>query len=313
MNRNLESLDLNLVNVLFWILSEESVSGAAERLGLSQPAVSRALGRLRDVYDDPLLVKQGRKMVPTPLATELFPLVSHAVESLRHVANATGKFDPATHEGTFRIGAKDGMGVRLTEIWMRNVRPYAQGLTLDFVQLEATIAPDVVSGKVDLVVMPFGDSVELPENVDLTQFVMRPACQDEYITCLRKGHPLAGKPLTLDDYVKLDHILINPMRGERSDVDDWLESQGLSRRIAYRSQSFLLAKEIMKRTDCALTMCESLVGRADKDVWVSAPPMPMSSLDICIGWHPNWTQNPRHKWVRERLMAGLCEPLRLVA
>jgi DNA-binding transcriptional LysR family regulator len=313
MNRNLESLDLNLVNVLYWILSEESVSAAAERLGLSQPAVSRALGRLRDVYDDPLLVKQGRKMVPTPLATELFPLVSHAVESLRHVANATGKFDPSTHVGTYRIGIKDGMGIRMMEIWERNVAQLAPGLSLDFVQLEATIAPDVVSGKVDLVVMPLGESIEMPENVDITQFVVRPACQDEYVTCLRKGHPLAGKPLALDDYVKLDHILINPMRGERSSVDDYLEAQGLSRRIAYRSQSFLLAKEIMKRTDCVLTMCESLIGRADKDVWVCAPPVPMPAVNICAGWHPNWTQNPRHKWVRERLMSGLCEPLRLAA
>ena len=310
MARSLESLDLNLVNVLYWVLTERSVTIAGERLGLSQPAVSRALGRLREIYDDPLVVKQGREMVPTPLGHSLLPLAGQAVEALRHVVSAGARFDPATHEGTFRIALKDALGIRVLDIWERDIRPHAPHMTLDLVSLSPAIVPDVISGHIDFVVMPFGPSVEIPDSVDLSQFVIRPMIEDRFVTCLRTDHPLAGgAPLTLEQYLSLEHILINPNGGPRSSIDDWLEERGHHRRIRYRSQDFYLAKAILRRTDCALTACHTLIGSNRDGIWICKPPMPIPNLSIQAGWHPNWTLNPRHSWVRERLMAGLTEPL----
>ena len=313
MSRQLESLDLNLVNVLYHILVERSVTVAAERIGLSQPAVSRSLGRLRDVYGDPLVVKQGREMVPTPLGESLLPLASSAVEALRHVVNASADFDPATAQGTFRVAIKEAMGGPIVDIWERHVRPFAPDLELDLVRLTVDIAPDVVSGQIDMIVLTINRDVVLPPQADITELVMRKCCEDDFVTCLRRGHPLEGKPMTLERYLSLDHILINPLRGSRSVVDDWLEERGLERRIRYRAQDFNVAKDILQRTDCALNMPGSLIGEQATKIWATKSPVPVSPMEVSVGWHPNWTVNPRHKWIRDRLLQGLKEPLHLAA
>jgi|GEM_PF-2153980 len=313
MTRQLESLDLNLVNILHHVLVERSITAAAERVGLSQPAVSRALGRLRDIYEDPLLVKQGRAMVPTPLAEDLLPLTGQAVEALRHVANAGGRFDPATATGAVRIATKDQLGVSIVETWKKRIRPYAPLLTLDIVNLEASLIPEIVSGKIDLVVMGLNPEIDLPPNVDLDQFVIRPIKTEPYHTILRHNHPIAlkygiNRTLSLEDYCALEHILINPMRGKKSSVDDYLDSVGLERRIAYRSQTFMLAKAIMLATDCALTTCDCIIGEHVGDVWIGTPPFPIEPINLMAGWHPNWTLNPRHSWLRKHIIEGLGAP-----
>ena len=311
MSRQLESLDLNLVNVLYHILVERSVTAAAERIGLSQPAVSRSLGRLRDIYGDPLVVKQGREMVPTPLGESLLPLASSAVEALRHVVNASSSFDPATAQGTFRIAMKEAMGGAIIDIWETHVRPYAPDLELDLVRLTVDIAPDVVSGQIDMIVLTINRDVVLPPQADITQLVMRHCCEDAFVTCLRRGHPLEGKVMTLERYLSLDHILINPLRGATSAVDAWLGERGLERRIRYRAQDFNVAKAILQRTDAALNMPGSLLGEDASRIWHTATPVPVAPMEVSVGWHPNWTVNPRHKWVRDQMQKGLKEPLRL--
>ena len=313
MSRQLESLDLNLVNVLYHILVERSVTVAAERIGLSQPAVSRSLGRLRDIYGDPLVVKQGREMVPTPLGESLLPLASSAVEALRHVVNASASFDPATATGAFRIAIKEAIGGRIVDIWEEHVRPFAPDLELDLVRLTVDLTPDVVSGQVDLLVLTLNRDVVLPDQVDLTQLVMRQCCEDAFVTCLRRGHPLEGKSMTLERYLSLDHILINPLRGPRSAVDDWLAARGMERRIRYRAQDFNVAKAILQRTDAVLNMPGSLIGEEASRIWHTASPVPVAPMEVSVGWHPNWTVNPRHKWVRDQMLNGLKEPLRLAA
>ena len=314
MSRQLESMDLNLVNALYWILVERSVTGAGERLGLSQPAASRALGRLRNIYRDPLVVKSGREMVPTPLGEALLPLAAQAVEALRHVVGAGARFDPASHGGTFRIACKDALGIRILELWEREIRPLAPQMSLDFVNLEPAVAPDVVSGRIDMVVMPLGPSVNIPDTVDLSQFVVRRMCEDPFVTCLRADHPLvvemmeSGAALSAESFAALDHILINLDGQAESPVDEALAAMGLARTVRYRSHSFYLAKAILRRTDCALTVSGSLVGSGTQGLWLCAPPVEIAPQEIHVGWHPNWTTNPRHMWVRERLMSGLKVP-----
>ena len=305
MSRRLESLDLNLLNVLYWVLHERSTTAAADQLGLSQPATSRALGRLREVYDDPLLVKQGRAMVPTPLGEKLLPIVARAVQQMREVVSVTEGFQPEADESSFRVGAKDIVGMCIAEAWIKEIAPHAPGMTLDIVNLSEASARDLVTGKLDLVFMPLGPTIEIPPSVDLGQFVIRPVMEDHWVTCLRPGHPLAGKTLSVEEFAGLDRILINPNGGDRSFVDERLALQGLSRRIAYRTQTFLLAMPIVMNTDCVLTCCSSLGLQPEYGLVTSVPPVPIEPIILHAGWHPNWTGDARHRWVRERLMAGM--------
>lgn len=307
MQKRLEALDLNLIMALYWLLNERSVTQAADRLGLSQPATSRALGRLRDIYDDPLLVKSGREMNPTPLADLLLPLVTKAVKELRSVLSMTEGFDPASETGRFRISCKDSVGMRIVAAWERAIRPYAPNMSLDIVNLDASNVRDLVSGNLDMSVMPLGPNIAIPPSVDLTQFVIKPIFTDPWVTCMREDHPDINKPLTIQRFAGYDHILVNPDGGLTGKVDDLLAEHGLSRRIVYRSASFLLTLPILLGTNSVLTCCASLVGCGVSGIKVFECPLPMQPLEFSVGWHPNWTTDARHKWVRSRLLPVLAE------
>lgn len=310
MARSLESLDLNLLNVLHWVLQERSTTEAAKRLGVSQPAVSRALGRLREVYGDPLLVKQGRALAPTPLGERLGPLVARAVASMREVVGASEGFDPASATGAFRVAAKEVASLGLVEAWVREVRPHAPGLVLEIRDLEPESARDLVSGRLDLALAPLGGDVEIPQGVDLSQFVIRHVLDLPWRCGVRPGHPLAervraGGAVSTEDYAALEHILVNPQGEERGAVDARLRERGLERGIAFRTESFLLAVAILLQTDCVLTLAASLVERPEYGLLTFDPPVELPPLALHGGWHPNWTTDARHSWIRERVFAGL--------
>ena len=119
--KRLESLDLNLLLALHWLLTERNVTAAASRIGISQPAASRALGRLREVFDDPLLVKTGSEMAPTHLAEKIQPAVALAVEKMRDVLKISDRFDPASQSGRFRIACSDYVGAMVAAAWTKMV------------------------------------------------------------------------------------------------------------------------------------------------------------------------------------------------
>ena len=305
MSRRLESLDLNLLNVLYWVLHERNVTVAADRLGLSQPATSRALGRLRDVYGDPLLVKQGRAMEPTPLGERLYPLVSETVRQMREVVGITDGFDPATDTTAFRVAVKDAFALAVMRAWQAGVAREAPKMCLDIVDAKFETARDLVTGKCDLAFIPLGPMVDVPEHVDLEAFVLREVCRSDFVVCMRPGHPLAGKSVDLAAFAAQDHVLVNPQGGDESIIDDVLAERGLRRRIAYRTPSFLVALSILRESDTLLTTSRMLLDTEGTDLIIKPVPFALDPLHCTMGWHPNWTHDARHRWVRDRLMAGL--------
>ena len=142
----IENLDLNLVPALYWLLTERNVTAAARRVGITQSAMSRALGRLRDIYDDPLLIKSGKTMLVTPRGEALLPLAGQAVSVLRNLVGKSDSFDPATYSGNFRIAAKDHVGARVIAAWTHHVAPKAPGLNLEIVDVTLEVVPDMISG-----------------------------------------------------------------------------------------------------------------------------------------------------------------------
>ena len=305
--KRLESLDLNLIVALHWLLTERNVTAAAGKVGLSQPAMSRTLGRLRETFDDPLLVKSGSSMALTQLAERLQPVVAHAVETCRDVFKTSEKFDPKQTEGRFRVACVDYTGVILADAWKKMVLPEAPKMDLELVNLSIEASKDLVSGKIDLVLMPDPALLTLPPGLDLDQFVRKKVLAQNYLCAVRKGHPAAKGKMTLKKYTELEHILVAPEGARVGIVDRKLAEDGLKRRIAYMTSSFLVALPLLQTTDCIITAPEGLL-MLDKERLVTFPPLlELSNIDLHAGRHPNWTHDERHKWVRTRLFESLAQ------
>ncbi|NNE40596.1 MAG: LysR family transcriptional regulator [Marinicaulis sp.] len=302
--KRLEGLDLNLLLALHWLLAERNVTAAANRLGLSQPAASRALSRLRDIFEDPLLVKSGAVMTPTPFAESMQPALAHAIERCRDVLRLTEKFDPSTEQGSFRIACVDYTGALVASAWLNSVAKEAPGIDLDIVSLTISAARDLVSGKIDLVIMPEVRVLDLPPTLDIDQFVSKPVMATRYKTAIRKGHPLSGQNLTMKRFCDYDHILVTPDGAKTGIVDMELAKLEMSRRIAFRTSTFLLALSILQKTDCLLTAPEGLLALDENNIEVFEPPLPVPGFQMYASWHPNWTHDERHRWVREKLYHG---------
>jgi len=301
MKKQLESIDLNLLLALHWLLTEHNVTAAAKRIGLSQPAMSRALGRLREIFDDPLLVKSGGEMAPTRLAEKIQPAVALAIENMRDVLKVSDKFNPTEQIGRFRVACVDYVGAMVANAWTKAVHPLAPGLELDLVNLSIEVSRELVSGKIDLVILPEIGLLNLPPSLDLDQFVRKEIMQQEYQCAVRKNHPSLQKKLTLKRYVETDHILVTPDGAKVGFVDRKLAEKGLERRIAYRTTTFLLALPILQRTDCIITAPNGLLSLDQHNLIIFPPPLDVEGYSVFGGWHPNWTHDQRHKWVRDLL------------
>lgn len=307
MEKQLEGLDLNLYLALHWLLTERNVTAAASRLGLTQPAVSRSLARLREIFDDPLLVKSGRVMIPTQRAEQLQPLVASAVEQMRIVLKESGHFNPATAEGTFRIASKDLSGSDIVLAWTRAILPEAPGLTLDIVDVNYAITQDLIAGRIDLVVLPDHVRRSLPPGIDADQFVCRDILRQSWLSAMRKDHPLAGQKLTLKKYAGLSHIMTNPGGDRLGFVDKALEAEGLTRHIACRTATFFNALPMLLSSDTVITAPEGVFRHLGDILHIFPPPLTLPPFILEAGWHPNWSFDARHKWVREKLFDGLAE------
>jgi len=301
-DKRLESLDLNLLLALHWILGERNITAAAGKIGVSQPAASRALARLREVFDDPLLVRSGNEMVPTRMGEKLQPVVAHAVERCRDVLRISDKFEPTEQTGQFRIACVDYLGIPLISAWEAVIRPVAPGLELDIINLNFAASKDLVSGKIDLVLMPDPSKLNLPAALDIEQFVRRKIFQNDYVTVLRKGHPLLKGKLTLKKFVELEHILVAPEGGRLGIVDELLLQKNMTRKVVYRTHSFLLALPVILMGDYVATVPGTLAEIESESLEILKPPLEVPGMDMFVGWHPNWTHDERHRWVRGKLL-----------
>ena len=303
--RQLEQLDLNLLLTLHWVLTEQNVSRAAERLGVSQPAVSHALKRLRTLFGDPLVVKSGRLMRTTPSAERMKPKVAALVADMRELFQTAQSFDPAAAEGRFRVAASDHWAVLAARAWRRAVSDQAPGLSLDIVHIDFPVAQDLISGAVDLVLLPEAKLLDLPPGLDIDQFVQRPLCEERYLTGVPESSPLHGKALSLKAFVDAPHVVTNPTGSNLSALDEILSAKGASRRIAFRTESFLAGLAIAYATGALITATQTTFLAHPSGFAILPPPVPVPGFKMLTGWHPNWTNDARHRWLRERLAEGL--------
>lgn len=290
-------IDLNLLSALDALLAEGSVTGAARRLGLSASAMSRTLARLREATGDPLLVRAGRGLVPTPRALELRERVHVLAQDVRTVlAPRDAALDPSTIARTFTIRANDGFvglfGARL----FAAVVDVAPQVRLRFAPKPDKQADPLREGRIDLEIGVLGEFA--PEV--RTQALFR----DDFVGVVRVGHPLLeGDAITPERYAACRHI-VSSRRGEvDGPVDRALAESGLARTVAMVVPGFAEAIRVASETDLVALVPRSATRAIDPGMQCFALPVRTPTITVSAMWHPRMGADPVHRWFRERVIA----------
>jgi DNA-binding transcriptional LysR family regulator len=284
-------LDLNLLVALDVLLDEGSVTGAAERLHLSSPAMSRTLARIRKALGDPVLVRSGRGMVPTPRALAMRAEVHDLVQRAYTLFSADDAFSPGTLEGTFTLQAEEGTIAVLSGPLLERIARDAPGVTLRFLGEGPRDTHLLRRASIDL---------EIGIITETTGTRIEPLLEDRFSSVVRPGHPLAGREVTLDEWCATTQ-LTNTRRGRvAGPIDELLAGMGRSRRLAGTVPTVNAALIVVRGTDlmgfAAERLHRPLVERLGL-VWVPIP-LPMPPLRLSMAWHARYDADPAHAWLR---------------
>ena len=294
---SLAAVDLNLIVALHALLEERSVSRAARRVGLSQPAMSHALARLREHFGDPLLVRTGRAMEPTPLAAALLTGVRPLIGGLEALLTAT-PVEPATLSLGLRLVTDDAVGLTFLPRLVARLRAEAPGVTLDVLPRGAPGRKALLrAGQADLALGAFSGA-----GMDLHRIALY---SERWVTVLRRGHPAGLGPWTAERWAALPQVIVSPTGGRRGEVDRQLQERGLSRAVVAAVPHFSTALALVARTDLVLTTGEAqarALGPAF-DLEIREPPLPMPPYEIAMLWHPRTEHDPAQRWLRALVQA----------
>ncbi len=297
---DLRAVDLNLLVMLEALLEEKNVTRAAGRLGMSQPAASRALARLRALFSDALLVDGPGGYVLSARAEEMRPRLRETLAGIGQMLQAT-PFDPATATGQVRLLTPDLQAAELMPPLLARFAAEAPALDLvvqspgpDAMQALQDDAADAIVGLID----------EAPPSIQ-----RRRLYDERLVTLMRADHPAAREKLTLARFLALDHIAVSITGVGPAPVDEVLASMGRKRRVKVRAPNFFAALEIAARSDLVTTLPESLthwgvtMGR-----FVSfPPPLRLEPFPMSLVWHARHQDAPRHIWLRNTIVAAARE------
>jgi DNA-binding transcriptional LysR family regulator len=290
---NISTINLNLLPVLDALLAERSVSRAGTRLGLSQPAVSNALGQLRALLGDPLLVRKGAGMAPTERALALAGPLRAAMLALEQGLEPPTAFDPATAERDFTIATNDFVAFAMLPRLLGRLQREAPRVRLQVrAWQEHVIPPDLGRGDADLAL---GFNRGLPPGHQAS-----PLFEDRFVFVARKGHPLVRGKISLATYTKLAHVLVSHEPNARGVVDDVLAARGLSRNVALRVSHFLLVPPIVAATDYVAALSEIVARPMARDLPLQLLEMPIAVQGAVVQmvWHERTAASPAHAWLR---------------
>lgn len=305
-NRRMDHVDLNLIEVLDALLAENSVTRAAERLHTSPPAVSRALARLRRAFGDPLLVRAGRELVPTPRALELRGEVHAVAARARALFAPSAVADPRTAVRMFDLQVTDMLSTTFLPSLIDDLRVRAPGISLRLRPENTEDTPALREGLVDLEIgiIRTGD----PEIRSVTLLT------ETLIGAVRPEHPLAGaKTVTARRFAAADHIAVSRRGRTHGPIDDRLASLGLSRRVVAVVPTFASALFMARETDVVCVAPAGLGRRMLDALGLRAFPVPLElpSLTIGMAWHPRNHHDRTHQFLRARtrhLMTAAAAP-----
>lgn len=295
---NFGRLDLNLLVTLDVLLAEHNVTRAAQRLNLSQPAVSVHLAKLREFFGDPLLLPGPRGMSPTARAEALREPLRQALQALGQVVAPSHAFDPAEARQTWRVMASDYGESTIVLPALAGLRAAAPHSRLAVLELApARIVRQAERGEIDLAFHTLDDA---PPGLHARRLF-----SERYVLAGRVGHPHLCEPLTLERFCQLEQVVVSPNGGGFAGVtDETLAAAGLSRRVALSLPHFLFVLAALQATDLVAMLPERLV-RAHGALQLCEPPVQVPGYEMVMLWHERVHRDPAHRWLREHIAGAI--------
>lgn len=294
MKADLRTLDLNLLKTLDALLDERSVTRAASRLALTQPAVSGMLNRLRDYFNDPLFIRAPHGIVPTARAEELAAPVKRILADIDVLLQPV-TFDPLTARLTFTLAATDYALRAVVVPFIAALKVQASGIRVRVVPVEPDrLAARLEQGKIDLAL--------LTPHTTPDELHSRALYDERYVCMMRADHPDAGKPLSLDRFCALEHVLVS-YEGEsfRGVTDDALEKVARMRHVGLSVSNFLVLPDVLAISDM-IAVVPSRIADNQTGMFVCETPVPVPGFTKSMAWHGRSHRNPAQRWLRGLLL-----------
>lgn len=297
------ALELRQLTVFDEIYKTRSVSRAAENLGLGQPAVSIALGKLREHFSDPLFVRTAAGMEPTPLGEELVQPIRAAVEAVVAASGHRVVFDPSRAQRSFRIAMTDiSQLVLLPRLWER-LHAIAPGVHIDIANLSVRTANLLESGEVDLA-LGFMPQLE-------AGFYQQALFRQNYVCMASAKHPRVRASLTLEQFEAEEHAVVSTSGTGHLIVDREITRQNIKRRVVLRIPSFVGIAFVVERTDLLVTIPQRLGELLADPARLAVYPVPFHLPEYAVKqhWHERYNNDPGNRWLRMQIQDLLSTPL----
>jgi DNA-binding transcriptional LysR family regulator len=289
----LHELDLNLLVVFNQLLIEKRVSKVADSLGISQPAVSNSLAKLRKLFGDELFLRTPKGMEPTPYAEQLAESVSYALAMIHSGVNQRTSFEPSTANRSFTIGMTDIGEIVFLPALIERLREEAPGIVLSTVRNAAiNLRDELESGKVDLAV---GLLPQLKAG-----FFQRRLFTQRYVCLMRRGHRLDKRKISLAEYAAAEHLVVVSAGTGHGKVDELLSRSGVERTVRLTVPHFVSVGHILRRSDLVTTVPERLADRLVEpfDLVKVSHPAKLPDVAINVFWHAKYHRAPANRWLR---------------
>ena len=298
---DIRAVDLNLLKAFDALIRERAVTRAAGRIGLSQPAMSHALSRLRSLFADDLFVRTPDRMEPTARAREIAPLVSVAIEHIEAALNLGIAFDPAKSAAIFTAGMAEYAEVALVGRLAESFTRQAANATLRLTPVTGAEAAERLDrGAIDVAVAHLR---ALPTHLD-SMVLLR----DPFALVARRGHPLAAQLLSIEAYAALDHVLVSPRGDTTGAVDRALANFGLKRRIALLVATYLALPAVLAASDLVATVPQRTAQQIAAIADIEIMPLALDlSVPVSMAWHRRATSEPAQVWFRSLLIEAAKE------
>lgn len=283
--------DFNLLVTLDTVLREGSIARAAKRLQLSPSAMSRAVARLRETTGDPLLVRAGRSLVPTPRALELREQVHLVVQDAEAILRPAEKLDLKRLARIFTIRTREGFVENFGPRLIARVAKDAPGVQLCFLQKPNKESASLRDGTVDM-------ETGIIEKTTSPELHAQALFRDRYVGVVRKRHSLCKGRITLSRYTQGRHVSISLPGSERGSLDEFLKPHGLDRKVITVVGGFSTALALARATDLIATVPERHTGNLRKGMHSFVLPVALPEFTVSLLWHPRLDADPAHRWLR---------------
>jgi DNA-binding transcriptional LysR family regulator len=289
---NLHRIDLNLFAVFDAIYTAGSLTKAADVLCITQPAVSNSLARLREMLHDPLFVRTGHSMTPTPVAQNIIVPAREALGLLRKSVQQSHIFEPETSTKAFNFASRDLLEVSIMPRLLARLQHTAPNITLTNYEINRqSIVSSMASGNLDF----FADASTFSD-IHLKKQVI---ATDRFVVLARKNHPVVKNDMSMDDFLKLGHINVSQRRKGAGPIDVALDKLGKKRRVVMRGQHFLTVPSAISKSD--LIGCIPYHLAKHYDLAMYELPFELPRIEYFLYWHLSADHDAAHKWMREQI------------